>query len=172
MCTQRRHFVTVTGINDQAMARWWLIQTRNTIHTRKSPVPQYKSFLSKKYLAQPHHTNFTIRFALMPYKSVGSDRIIFPVGSHGIPRKICGPIWCEYLPGTGRTALTSYSGRVQTKRNHRHFNILYICILSHIAISLSLFLSVFCAACQCFETLFSVFNTCRFFKSLKPLHVS
>jgi hypothetical protein len=29
-------------------------------------------------------------------------------------------------------------------------------------ISLSLFLSVFCAACQCFKTLFSVLNTCHF----------
>jgi hypothetical protein len=29
-------------------------------------------------------------------------------------------------------------------------------------LSLSLFLSVFCAACQCFETLFSVLNTCHF----------
>jgi hypothetical protein len=42
--------------------------------------------------------------------------------------------------------------------------LLYICILSHIAISLSLslFLSVFCAACQCFKTLFSVLNTRHF----------
>jgi hypothetical protein len=42
----------------------------------------------------------------------------------------------------------------------------------HLPISLSL--SVFCAACQCFETLFSVLNTCHFLKSLKslkPLHV-
>jgi NAD(P)-dependent dehydrogenase (short-subunit alcohol dehydrogenase family) len=41
-------------------------------------------------------------------------------------------------------------------------------------ISLSLFLSVFCAACQCFKTIFSVLNTCHFksLKSLKPLHVS
>jgi hypothetical protein len=36
-----------------------------------------------------------------------------------------------------------------------------------ISLSLSLFLSVFCAACQCFETLFSVLNTCHFLKSLK-----
>jgi hypothetical protein len=41
-----------------------------------------------------------------------------------------------------------------------------------ISLSLSLFLSVFCAACQCFETLFSVLNTCHFLKSLKPLQVS
>jgi hypothetical protein len=51
----------------------------------------------------------------------------------------------------------------QKKKQHRYTNnllsILYICILSHIAISLSLFLSVFCAACQCFKTLFSVLNT-------------
>jgi hypothetical protein len=62
-------------------------------------------------------------------------------------------------------------------RQYRLTQVLYICILSHIAISLSLslFLSVFCAACQCFETLFSVLNTCHFLKtlkSLKPLHVS
>jgi hypothetical protein len=50
-----------------------------------------------------------------------------------------------------------------------YFIILYICILSHIAISLSLFLSVFCAACQCFKTLVSVLNTCHFkiFKIIK-----
>jgi hypothetical protein len=46
--------------------------------------------------------------------------------------------------------------------SHQELGILYICILLHIAISLSLFLSVFCAACQCFKTLFSVLNTCHF----------
>jgi hypothetical protein len=51
--------------------------------------------------------------------------------------------------------------------------ILYICILSHIAISfsLSLFLSVFCAACQCLKH-FLAFSTLVTLKSLKPLHVS
>jgi hypothetical protein len=35
-------------------------------------------------------------------------------------------------------------------------------LIRTISLSLSLFLSVFCAACQCFETLFSVLNTCHF----------
>jgi hypothetical protein len=41
-----------------------------------------------------------------------------------------------------------------------------ICILSHIVTSLSLSSFSFCAACQCFKTLYSVFNTCHFIKSL------
>jgi hypothetical protein len=35
----------------------------------------------------------------------------------------------------------------------------------NLGISLSLFLSVFCAACQCFEPLFSVLNTFKIFKT-------
>jgi hypothetical protein len=56
-----------------------------------------------------------------------------------------------------------YTGQANV-RSGLEITVLYICILSHIAISLSLslFLSVFCAACQCFKTLFSVLNTCHF----------
>jgi hypothetical protein len=44
-----------------------------------------------------------------------------------------------------------------------HIVILYICILSHIAISLPLFFSVFCAAYWCFLKTLLVFSTlCRF----------
>jgi hypothetical protein len=59
---------------------------------------------------------------------------------------------------------TFYNIRARYKVETIDIIILYICILSHIAISLSLslFISVFCAACQCFETLFSVLNTCHF----------
>jgi hypothetical protein len=42
-------------------------------------------------------------------------------------------------------------------------------LLSFVTVSLLLFLSVSCAVCQCFKTLFSVLNTCHFkiFKILK-----
>jgi hypothetical protein len=55
-----------------------------------------------------------------------------------------------------------------SRLNNYYDIILYICILSHIAISLSfsLFLSVFCAACQCLKH-FSVFSTLVTFKIFK-----
>jgi hypothetical protein len=70
---------------------------------------------------------------------------------------------CSYFRDLYSNYEASYVSE-QSIQKKRKTIILYICILSHIAISLSLslFLSVFCAACQCFETLFSILNTCHF----------